>query len=116
MGLPGASARAGQWPLSSADRARAHASLTLTALCLTCDSAQGYALGKHADPVSQTWRTKQLEYAWVRSLSGQYVDFWECTIAALNFEVVFRTSTVSPTCKKPGASSTLSTTSRPFFR
>lgn len=43
------------------------------------------AAGTRADLVSQTWRTKQLEYAWVRSLSGQYANFWECTTAALDF-------------------------------
>jgi 2-haloacid dehalogenase len=43
------------------------------------------ALGSRADLISRTWRTKQLEYAWVRSLSGQYADFWECTTSALDF-------------------------------
>jgi 2-haloacid dehalogenase len=45
----------------------------------------GRACGAGADLVSQTWRTKQLEYAWVRSLSGQYADFWKCTTDALDF-------------------------------
>jgi 2-haloacid dehalogenase len=45
----------------------------------------GRACGSRADLVSQTWRTKQLEYSWVRSISGQYTDFWECTTAALDF-------------------------------
>src|ERR1700720_3327831 len=43
------------------------------------------ASGSRPDLISRTWRTKQLEYAWVRSLSGQYTDFWECTTAALDF-------------------------------
>ena len=28
-----------------------------------------------ADRVSATWRTKQLEYTWLRSLMDRYVDF-----------------------------------------
>ena len=42
-------------------------------------------LGAKADAVSQTWRTKQLEYTWLRSLMGQYVDFWQITGDALDF-------------------------------
>jgi 2-haloacid dehalogenase len=34
-------------------------------------------LGEYADHVSQLWRTKQLEYTWLRSLMGQYWDFWQ---------------------------------------
>src|SRR5262245_30659450 len=42
-------------------------------------------LGEHADRISQLWRTKQLEYTWLRSLMGQYRDFWHVTQAALDF-------------------------------
>lgn len=45
-----------------------------------CDAAfpgKGVAL-------SQLWRTKQLEYTWLRSLMGRYVDFEAVTAAALN--------------------------------
>jgi 2-haloacid dehalogenase len=42
-------------------------------------------LGEHADRVSQLWRTKQLEYTWLRSLMGQYRDFWQVTQDALDF-------------------------------
>ena len=31
------------------------------------------------------WRTKQLEYTWLRSLQGRYVDFWRVTADALDF-------------------------------
>lgn len=31
------------------------------------------------------WRDKQLQYTWLRSLQGQYVDFWEVTGDALDF-------------------------------
>jgi 2-haloacid dehalogenase len=42
-------------------------------------------LGERADAVSTTWRTKQLEYTWLRSLMGRYVDFWQVTTHALDF-------------------------------
>jgi len=42
-------------------------------------------LGEAADGVAATWRTKQLEYAWVGSLTGRHADFWNCTVRALQF-------------------------------
>jgi 2-haloacid dehalogenase len=35
--------------------------------------------------LSNLWRAKQLEYTWLRSLSGQYEDFWMVTESALAF-------------------------------
>lgn len=35
--------------------------------------------------LSGLWRAKQLEYTWLRSLSGQYEDFWMVTESALAF-------------------------------
>jgi len=50
------------------------------------------AVGKHrqrlgdlADPVTILWRTKQLEYTWLRSLMGHHADFWKVTRDALDF-------------------------------
>ena len=34
---------------------------------------------------SDVWRSKQLQYSWVRSLTGQHVDFWQVTLDALDF-------------------------------
>jgi len=31
------------------------------------------------------WRTKQLEYAWLRSLQGKHADFWQVTGEALDY-------------------------------
>ena len=42
-------------------------------------------LGEKADPVSILWRTKQLEYTWLRSLMRQHVDFWQITSDALEY-------------------------------
>ena len=46
---------------------------------------QGAALGPKAEAVAQTWRTKQLEYAWISSLAGRHVDFLSCTERALDY-------------------------------
>jgi 2-haloacid dehalogenase len=43
------------------------------------------ALGEQADALSATWRRKQLEYSWLRSLMGVHVDFWQVTTEALDY-------------------------------
>ncbi|AWN40801.1 haloacid dehalogenase type II [Methylobacterium durans] len=43
------------------------------------------AVGPEAVPLSETWRTKQLEYSWVYGLTGRYRSFWSLTEAALDF-------------------------------
>ena len=35
--------------------------------------------------LSQLWRSKQLEYSWLRSLMGRYVDFDQVTADALRY-------------------------------
>jgi 2-haloacid dehalogenase len=35
--------------------------------------------------ISQLWRTKQIEYTWLRAMSGQYRTFWEVTEDGLVF-------------------------------
>lgn len=42
-------------------------------------------IGPKADELSQIWRTKQLEYTWLRSLMGEYTDFWQVTGDALDY-------------------------------
>ena len=44
-----------------------------------------HRLGDRADQVSNLWRTKQLEYTWLRSLMGHHADFWQVTQDALDF-------------------------------
>ena len=44
-----------------------------------------HRLGDIADQVSALWRTKQLEYTWLRSLMGHHADFWQVTQEALDF-------------------------------
>ncbi|MCC8966118.1 haloacid dehalogenase type II [Bradyrhizobium sp. Pear76] len=40
--------------------------------------------GKGAE-LSATWRTRQFEYGWLRTLGGRYSDFWQITEDALVF-------------------------------
>lgn len=42
-------------------------------------------IGDSAERLSEIWRTKQLEYTWVRSLTGAYQDFEDITADALDF-------------------------------
>jgi 2-haloacid dehalogenase len=43
------------------------------------------AAGPEADRFSEIWRAKQLEYAWLLSAAGHYVDFWTLTERALDY-------------------------------
>ena len=43
------------------------------------------ALGDRADELSALWRTRQLEYTWLRSLMGEYVEFWRVTGDGLDY-------------------------------
>jgi len=43
------------------------------------------AAGPEADRFSEIWRSKQLEYAWLLSAAGHYVDFWTLTERALDY-------------------------------
>jgi len=44
-------------------------------------------LGDAADAVSVMWRTKQLEYTWLRSLMNDYTQFWQVTGDALDYSL-----------------------------
>jgi 2-haloacid dehalogenase len=43
------------------------------------------SLGSQANSISMLWRQKQLEYTWLRSLMGRYVDFQQVTAEALSY-------------------------------
>jgi len=43
------------------------------------------ALGDKAVALGPLWRTRQLEYSWLRSLMGAHADFWQVTGEALDF-------------------------------
>jgi 2-haloacid dehalogenase len=51
---------------------------SVIALCEEFFPGRGSAL-------SQLWRTKQLEYTWLRSLMAKYEDFWKVTEDGLTF-------------------------------
>jgi len=42
-------------------------------------------LGAKWQPLADLWRTKQLQYTWLRGLMGCHVDFWQVTSDALDF-------------------------------
>ncbi len=42
-------------------------------------------LGEKWQPLAEVWRSKQLQYTWLRSLMGRHVDFWQVTGDALDF-------------------------------
>lgn len=42
-------------------------------------------LGDKAQPLSETWRGKQLQYTWLRSLMDDYADFWVVTGDGLDY-------------------------------
>src|ERR1700678_105258 len=42
-------------------------------------------LGDSAAALAETWRAKQLQYTWLRSLQNQYANFEQVTADALSF-------------------------------
>jgi 2-haloacid dehalogenase len=42
-------------------------------------------LGDRLPALADLWRSKQLQYTWLRSLAGQHADFWKVTEDALDF-------------------------------
>ena len=56
-------------------------------------------VGERADALSQLWRSKQLEYTWLRALMGRHADFWQVTGEALDYALA-RTG-VDPAVREP---------------
>src|ERR1700756_4881486 len=42
------------------------------------------AVGPKADALSELWRTKQIQYTWLRNSMGAYAPFWQVTGEALD--------------------------------
>src|SRR5580704_5161742 len=42
-------------------------------------------LHENCQQLAEGGRTKQLQYTWLRSLTGRHVDFWQITVEALQF-------------------------------
>ena len=57
---------------------------TLFDVASAARSAQD-ALGEKWQTLAELWRSRQLQYTWLRSLTGQYMDFWQVTGDALDF-------------------------------
>ncbi len=43
------------------------------------------AMGPDGQAFSDLWRAKQLEYSWIRTLMGNYTDFWTLTEQSLDY-------------------------------
>jgi 2-haloacid dehalogenase len=50
--------------------------------------------------LSNAWRTRQFEYTWLRTLSGNYADFWQVTEQALVFAARAHQLDMSPAQQK----------------
>lgn len=48
-------------------------------------AAISHELGDKAQPLSEMWRAKQLQYTWLRSLMDAYTDFWRVTGDGLDY-------------------------------
>lgn len=47
--------------------------------------AEQQRLGATWKPLADLWRSKQLQYTWLRGLGGRHADFWQVTGDALDF-------------------------------
>ena len=74
--------------------ARATARQTIKAIAFDAfpifDPRPIWALAEHLFPgrgaeLGIAWRSRQFEYQWLRTVSGQYVDFWQATEDALMY-------------------------------
>ena len=43
------------------------------------------ALAAHWPQIARDWRTKQLEYSWLRAVAGRHCDFWQVTSDGLDW-------------------------------
>jgi 2-haloacid dehalogenase len=60
-----------------------------------------FALAEHLFPghgaeLSNTWRTRQFEYTWLRTVAQRYADFWRVTEDALGFAATMLKLDLSP--------------------
>lgn len=60
---------------------------TLFDVTSVCSSGKD-ALGENWNALAELWRTKQLQYTWLRGLSGHHANFWQVTGDALDFALV----------------------------
>lgn len=59
-------------------------------------AAAAKELGDRASSIASQWRTKQLEYSWLRSLMGRYVDFAQVTADSLDYTLAAHGLSGSP--------------------
>ena len=49
------------------------------------DEKNHITFAKHWVKVANTWRSKQIQYTWLRTIMNQYSDFWQVTKEGLDF-------------------------------
>ncbi|QDL91599.1 haloacid dehalogenase type II [Paroceanicella profunda] len=58
----------------------------VTAAARACAAEPGReALAAVAPRLAETWRLKQLQYSWLRAVTGAHADFWQVTGEALDY-------------------------------
>ncbi len=50
-------------------------------------SRERVTIGGGWDKLSQTWRTKHLEYTWIHAMTGKPATFWELAAQSLDFAI-----------------------------
>lgn len=48
---------------------------------------EGQALAEHWPALAERWRAKQLEYTWLRAITGAHTDFWQVTQDSLDWSL-----------------------------
>ena len=48
---------------------------------------EGQALADHWPALAASWRAKQLEYTWLRAITGAHTDFWQVTQDSLDWSL-----------------------------
>ncbi len=78
-------------PLRAADNSMIKACIFDAYGTLFDVAAAARALGEEIGPawpqLAETWRAKQLNYTWLRSLMGDHADFWQVTGEALDYSL-----------------------------
>ena len=53
----------------------------------------------HWPAIAEKWRLKQLQYTWLRAITGAHADFWQVTRDGLDYALdVFETLPICPLC------------------
>lgn len=54
---------------------------------LAAETSPSHALAEHWPTLAAHWRAKQLEYTWLRAITGAHTDFWQVTEDGLDWSL-----------------------------